>query len=395
MSKSPEPIRSHIEQLSTFVTRAKQLPKRACFKFLASYEGGFTLEGGEGKPTVLKNLVKPDEETFRSYLLDFRPFVSNKEDIFVHLIIKIAINRARHIAFRTQLIEMKEQWNEAKGLLHGAGRKNLDGTLTEYNGEDLFLKWLNGFIFHVDYDAELFFNNWGMLLDTYEVEASKYIGWCSNFIIRLANTINWGLNTNMFDLDNEHTPHNKPKAKLSVEDAKKEMVIGFWEGTKQFAQILAICEEHDQDPIIHVDDYEKGKDDITNVTVEIRGCCDTAVQNALAKIEHVTRYIEYVEKHGMPDPGFVDIIEVKITDPKSIQYLKIALGNYKQKWRKAIGNMRCSTHRLPPGARAFGEDTFNQTSPIVPNTAVYLQGCCESFLMQSLANLIIWIDTHP
>ena len=89
-------------------------------------------------------------------------------------------------------------------------------------------------------------------MDMTKVDFAKYIGPYSNFIIRLSNLIESGLETNSFDVLGRSSPHFNADFVIEIKDeAEKPAIIKFWEATKRFSQILAICEVHDQDTVIN------------------------------------------------------------------------------------------------------------------------------------------------
>jgi hypothetical protein len=375
-----------VKQLGLFVRRAKNLKRRACFDSISNYRSSVTMSWKQGEDIKISNLIKPDEESYRSYLIDFRHFLLNDSHVQVSRILNIVINRARHIAYREELIKLQSDWKEINKRLHGMSRDTENGLVPIHTGYELFMMWLNGTIFHPDVDAENMFSSLGLLMDVIEVEYAKHIGLCSNFIVHLAATVESGLNTDGFDLLNEFTPHTHPKFVINVANEEwKAAIIKFWQGTKRFPQTLSICEDHDQDTVIVVDGFDESTSSLQNVKVELRSCCQNAGQRASTVIQHALAWIDNAEKHGPPPQKSIEILEVAVTNPDDIETIRTALADCRLIWRRKVGRMRCAVHNMPPGARGFGVDIYHQGGH--QGTAVFLQGCCQSFIEQVLDKL--------
>ena len=252
---------------------------------------------------------------------------------------------------------MKEINNYLRGL-----RKQTDDGEIEISGYNLFDLWLNGTIFHHDTEAHELFSSLGILNDLTETNFTKYIGLYSNFIIHLSGIIESGLNTKGFDILNKLSPHFDAKFVLAVGKPDKAAVIKFWEGTKNTPQTLAICEIHDQDPVIAITNFDEYENDgnLESTKVEIKSCCQDAANNALKRIHNALAWINYLEKHGQKQAKPIEIMEIPVTNINEAQIIKITLDDYRLIWRRKIGNMRCPVHHLPPGVRGFGIDLFMQ-----------------------------------
>lgn len=372
MNKVKNAAITPVKQLALFVKKAKQLRQRKFFDFIASYKSSITVLWQQGADLQITDLAKPDGESFRSFLIDFRQFIANESLIQVNKILKMSANRARHVAFREQLISLQTDWKEI----------NKSEALKDFHG------WLNGTIFHVDPEAEAHFDSLGQLIDLVEVGYIKQIGLSSNFITHLADVVDQGLKVNGFDLLNDFTPHVKPGVTAKVEDERsKAAVIRFWQGTKQFPQHLYVCEDHDQDTVIVVHGLNQGASDLQGVTVELRGCCKQAVDAAAVTITKCLDLIDYWgSRGGPPQRGPVQILEVKVTDGREVENIRAALDDYSLVWRRRVGRLRCPVHHMPPGARGFGVDMYHQGAND-KGDSVFLQGCCAPFLAQVLEGL--------
>lgn len=181
MSKVKNAAITPVKQLALFVKKAKQLRQRKCFDFIASYKSSITVSWQQGADLQITDLAKPDGESFRSFLIDFRQFIANESLIQVNKILKMSVNRARHVAFREQLISLQADWKEI----------NRSDALKDFH------EWLNGTIFHVDPEAEAHFDSLGQLIDLVEVGYIKQIGLSSNFITHLADVVDQGLKVDL------------------------------------------------------------------------------------------------------------------------------------------------------------------------------------------------------
>lgn len=212
----------------------------------------------------------------------------------------MSITRARHSALQAKLIELKNDLKKINNYLKGI-RREIDINEIEISGYDLFNLWLNRTIFHLDVEADEIFSSLGILTDLTEVNFAKYIDLYSNFIVHLSNAIESGLATNGFDILNKLSPHFNANFILEIKDeTDKSAVIRFWEGTKQIPQTRAICETHDQDPVIAVTNFDESDKDLKVTKVELKSCCKDASENALSRIHNSLAWIDYLQKHKTP-----------------------------------------------------------------------------------------------
>jgi hypothetical protein len=376
------------DHLALFITKARQLQERAAFGAITRYKSSLRLSWSQESGIEEFNVELPDEEQWRSFLISFRHFIANDSPIQVNKTLKIVINRARHIAFRNDLIERLARWKEINNSLRDTSTEKEGVVLSTTRGYDLFLKWLNGTVFHCDLEAEEYFNNLGHLRKIIEFEFVRYVGVCTNFIVALAAVIESGLKTNQIDLLNKLSPHVRPTVIMEVTDGGiRDTALRFWGGTKNIPQNLYICEEHDQDIVLSVTDSgENATDGRELVKVELKGCCQPAIDRSVDVIRRALQWVDYLKVHGSPQSGPVEIIEVEVTDRELIDKIKAAVDYYLTGWRKTVGRLRCPIHHMPPGVRGFGIDSYHQSSG-QPSQAVYVQGCCVAFLEQVLASL--------
>lgn len=376
-----------VKQLSLFVKKAKQLKNLSCFDFLSGYKSSFSISWTQESGMQVNELVKPEENAYHAYLIAFRQFLLTESDTQVNKIINMAVARARHAAFQARLAGLKKDLKEINNYLHGLQQETPDGEF-EISGQELFDLWLNGTLFHHDVEADELFSSLGLIKDLTEVDFAKYVGLYSNFIIHLSAAIEFGLETNGFDVLNKLSPHFDAKFVLEISaESDKAAVIKFWNSSKQFSQTLAVCEEHDQDPAIVVNDFDQDSADLQQAKVELRSCCRNAAENALARIHHALAWIDYLDKHGqIKQDKPIEILEVPVTNPHDLKIIKTALEDYRLIWRRKIGGVRCPVHRMPSGVRGFGVDLFMQGDGRETNS-VFLQGCCLPFIREFLEKL--------
>lgn len=111
--KNPKTI-TPIKQLALFVHKAKKLSNHECFNFLSNYKSSISITWEQNSEVKIGNLTKPEENSYRSYLINFRQFLLNESDTQVNKILNITITRARHTALQERLIELKKRFEEDK-----------------------------------------------------------------------------------------------------------------------------------------------------------------------------------------------------------------------------------------------------------------------------------------
>ena len=137
MSKKNSTTLTTTKQLALFVRKSKQLRKHTCFDFLTNYKSSFSITWEQNSDVKISNLSKPEENSYRSYLIDFRQFLLNESDTQVNKILNIAITRARHIALQEKLVKLKNDLKKINKYLRGI-KRTIDGEEIEISGSDLF-----------------------------------------------------------------------------------------------------------------------------------------------------------------------------------------------------------------------------------------------------------------
>ena len=87
-----------------------------------------------------------DEEAFRSFLMSFRPFVSKKEDLYLHAVYGLAEQFVTDDAAKAMIAKSKAQLEGA--ILKGPLRLHIDGQRLHPN--ETMKLYFNGIYFHLD-----------------------------------------------------------------------------------------------------------------------------------------------------------------------------------------------------------------------------------------------------
>lgn len=132
------------ERLDLFIDRAEALmrePAVSTFKL----DVGFTLKAEQGGP-MSAEFREPPETALRSYLLAFRPFMSNDDPLYVDGIHNLLHRAIRGDPLKEKLGSWRSSWQNNRKL--GAMRLELNGAaMTPARALDL---WINGYYFHND-----------------------------------------------------------------------------------------------------------------------------------------------------------------------------------------------------------------------------------------------------
>lgn len=172
------------ETFDVFVERAhalERLPLAANGKF----RSGFTLRAAKGEPVSL-GFDHPDEESLRSYLLAFRPFVSRKEPVFVDRVVNLALQEIRSPELRDDLL--RKRADHASSTKVGAIRVVVDSE--EVGPARALDLWLNGEYFHLDREKRRVLTSLDPLGTVFSkhvmidhvIDTSRYVMWCRDWI---------------------------------------------------------------------------------------------------------------------------------------------------------------------------------------------------------------------
>jgi hypothetical protein len=132
------------ERVASFATAVDRMLDRRLVQD-GSLSINFTLEWQDGGPLQV-NVVEPDEEDLRSFLLDFRKFVSKKEALYVDRVHNELYRAVDDPGLRAELDRAKQLWRSARR--RGAIHLVVDDD--QFAPEQLLDLWINGRYFHDD-----------------------------------------------------------------------------------------------------------------------------------------------------------------------------------------------------------------------------------------------------
>jgi hypothetical protein len=132
------------ETLRRFVYHVDQLQARRIIRE-EDLRSSLNINFAKGGPLTVRH-HEPDEEDLRSYLLDFRKLVSDREPVFVYRVFKVAHRHVSSDEIVAGLARARAAWRDA--LQQGDIRFVVnDIDLTPETIMDL---WINGWYFHDD-----------------------------------------------------------------------------------------------------------------------------------------------------------------------------------------------------------------------------------------------------
>src|SRR5579859_7891329 len=102
-----------LEQLELFVARCEQMKKTRLIA-TGSLSGGIRIRG-ETMPegiVVTSELIEPNEDDLRSFLLTFRQFTMQNEPIFVQKIFDLCQLHLKDENLKQELIKARNHWKE-------------------------------------------------------------------------------------------------------------------------------------------------------------------------------------------------------------------------------------------------------------------------------------------
>lgn len=111
-----------------------------------NFNPSFSISWDKISNQMRNNLRRPDDEYFKSFLLDFRKFYSNDEIIFVSKIHNYLMQKLSSDTLKEQIIKGKENWKKSTRI-----------NSTYINNENVtpetaYKLIINAFYFHVDVD---------------------------------------------------------------------------------------------------------------------------------------------------------------------------------------------------------------------------------------------------
>jgi hypothetical protein len=130
-------------QLEAFLERAermRRLPILVGGGLSTSWSVTFNQTSG-----VRFSATEPDEESFRSLLVDLRPFTMQKEPVFLNRVHNLLEQTLTDAGLRETLHETRDEWKRAQ-----RGAINVAMNADTYDAATVFNLWLNGYYFHDD-----------------------------------------------------------------------------------------------------------------------------------------------------------------------------------------------------------------------------------------------------
>ena len=143
-----------IEDLRDFVGHAQQMLSRPLLTN-DGLQGGFSMSFDH--TTGLQfSAPEPNEEHFRSFMLDFRPFTARKERIYLGRVINLLDRHLTDTELRESLRELQAQWKRAqRGVL------GLSIDAKDYAADDVLNLFVNGYYFHHDREKRAVVESFG------------------------------------------------------------------------------------------------------------------------------------------------------------------------------------------------------------------------------------------
>ena len=132
-----------IEQLRLFRYRAAELSRRRLIREGLSVN--FTVKWDRMKG-LRYEATRPDQEDLRSFLLDFRHFVSQKEPVYLPKVYNLCHRGLSSDGLKQEIIKARASWKEA--LRHNGINVIIRGK--RYPPEHVCDLWVNGVYFHSD-----------------------------------------------------------------------------------------------------------------------------------------------------------------------------------------------------------------------------------------------------
>jgi hypothetical protein len=132
-----------VDDLRFFVSQAQQMLNRPLLTS-NGLQGGFSLSFNH--TTGLRfTAPEPDEEQFRSFMLDFRPFTMNSERIHLGRTMNLLEQYLSDTELRDAVREVRSQWKLAQ-----RGMVGLVINERNYSADAVLSLFVNGYYFHHD-----------------------------------------------------------------------------------------------------------------------------------------------------------------------------------------------------------------------------------------------------
>ncbi|SRR6266567_348290 len=139
--------RSDQDILNLFTLKAQELSETNLAKkgFRIEYNVQYHHETG-----IHRELIEPDEDEFRSFLLTFRLFISEQEPVFLNRIFSICHKCLNDDEIRNNLKEARKSWMKIQQ--HSGFHIIINGK--EHTAAEVCDMWINGKYFHNDFQPQ-------------------------------------------------------------------------------------------------------------------------------------------------------------------------------------------------------------------------------------------------
>lgn len=138
-----------VEKLELFVKRAEELGKST---FLQSDFVPHLQAERTGTEPASTNLSEPDEDVLRSFLMAYRPFISDRDPVFISMIFNLCYQHITDSKDRALIVEMQAAWKALqKGERSGLQLVEKGKQLLPAETQDL---WINGYYFHPNHQEK-------------------------------------------------------------------------------------------------------------------------------------------------------------------------------------------------------------------------------------------------
>lgn len=139
--------RSTKDRLELFVARVNELSFRRLIQQGMQIE--FSYRWDAATQALTHQIIEPDEEDLRSFMLLFRQFVSEQEPVFISRIFNDSIRLLTDEDRRQELKKAKDGWNN---IFNKSGPFEIVIDSNNLTGEYVLDLWINGSFFHNDED---------------------------------------------------------------------------------------------------------------------------------------------------------------------------------------------------------------------------------------------------
>jgi hypothetical protein len=183
------------EMLMVFAQRTRELSERRLVR--KGMNTKLTISWDCVSSLLRQKIDQPDEEDLRSYLLEFRQFISKQEPVFLSRIFNECFQNLDSSELQDELKKAQEEW---KLVFQKIGAFQLVIDDKKLTGEYILDLWINGYYFHNDVDKanELhrYLSNNSMAL--VRMQFLSVLSALTNIILYVGNVVNYGLREGLF-----------------------------------------------------------------------------------------------------------------------------------------------------------------------------------------------------